>query len=133
MKRTKKIIKQTVNFNAYVHTIYELLMDSTLHAAFTGEPARISRRIGGLFSAYDGYCSGKTTELILDQKIVQLWRASDWPTDVYSTVVYELMPSAKGTRLVFTQSGVPQEFAASIAEGWKEFYWDKIKSYIDRR
>ncbi len=128
-----KIIKQIINIAAVPHVVYELLMNSILHAAFTGESARISRRIGGLFSAYNGYCSGKTIELIPDQKIVQLWRASDWPADVYSTVVYEFMPTAKGTRLVVTQSGVPQEFVASIAEGWKEFYWDKIKSYIDRR
>lgn len=124
-----KTLQQIATFTRPPHDIYELLMDSAQHSAFTGEPAVISREAGGIFTAYGDYISGKNLELIPDQKIVQFWRASDWPEGHFSTVMFEIMPIVTGTKLVFTQTNVPLEFAKSIGEGWKEFYWEKMKNF----
>lgn len=123
-----KTIKQTVTFAQSPSEIYELLMDSERHASFTRAGAQISRQPGGEFTAYGDYISGKNLELIPDRKIVQFWRASDWPEGHVSTVMFELLPIVTGTKLEFTQTNVPVEFAKSIAQGWKEFYWNKIKN-----
>ena len=72
-------IRQSVTFNATPHDVYEALMDSTKHAEFTGDEAAISRVVGGPVMAYGGYITGKNLELAPDEKIVQTWRASDWP------------------------------------------------------
>ncbi|MGZ5502718.1 MAG: SRPBCC domain-containing protein [Halobacteriota archaeon] len=42
------------------------------------------------FSSFDGWASGTTLELIPDKKIMQKWRAAEWPEGHYSTVTFEL-------------------------------------------
>jgi len=125
-----KTIRQSVTFSAVPHRIYEMLMDSKMHAEFTEVGATISRKVGGRFSTFDGWAEGKNLELVKDKKIVQLWRGSDWPAKHWSTVTYELKKAGKGTKLVFTHAGVPLDKAKDIAEGWKEFYWSKMKDFL---
>jgi len=66
--------------------------------AFT---SHIRREVGGEFSAFDGWVSGTTVELIPDKKIVQKWRWADWPQGHYSTVTFELQAQGQETRLDF--------------------------------
>jgi len=126
------VIRQTVEFEASPHDVYEALMDSAKHARFTGAAARVSRKVGGRFTTYDGYSEGKNLELIPDKKIVQTWRAGDWPEKHHSKIVFELKKTKNGTKLVFEQTGVPAEFYDDIAQGWVDFYWTPMKEMLER-
>ena len=110
-------IHQSVIFNVPPHEVYEALMDSKKHAAFTGSRARISREVGGEYMAYDGYITGRNVELVPDQKIVQDWRAVDWPEDVYSRITFELTPAPEGTRLDFTHEDLPEGTEEEFTQG----------------
>ncbi len=79
-----RIIKQTIPFKTTPHEVYEALMDSKKHAAFTGGKASISRAVGGRMMAYANYITGKNIQLVPDKKIVQDWRAVDWPEGYFS-------------------------------------------------
>lgn len=125
-----KTIKQTVILNASPHEIYEMLTDAKKHAKFTGASAQISREVGGTISAYDGWIEGENVELFPDKKIVQRWRGADWPKGHYSVATFELKPTKGGTKLAFTQTGVPQEHYESINRGWHEHYWEKMKEIV---
>jgi activator of HSP90 ATPase len=103
-----KLIQQTVTFKATPHELYELLMDSKKHAAFTGGKASLSRLVGGSISAYDNYITGKNIELVPDKKIIQDWRAVDWPEGFFSRVTFEFTAIPEGTRLDFTHAGLPE-------------------------
>jgi hypothetical protein len=46
--------------NATPTVLYELFMDSDKHSAATGAPAKISRKIGGKWSAFGGMICGKS-------------------------------------------------------------------------
>jgi len=127
-----KIIRQTVTFKAAPHEVYEALMDSKKHSKFTGGEAVISRKVGGKFTAYDGYAEGVNLELVPDIKIVQSWRASDWPDGQYSKATFVLQEIPGGTRLAFTQTDVPAEFAADVAQGWKDYYWAPMKAMLEK-
>ncbi len=127
-----KTIRQSVLFKASPHEVYEVLMDSRKHAGFTGERAEISREVGGRVSAYGGYINGTNVELLPDAKIVQRWRSSEWPDGHYSTVTFELKRTTGGTRLSFTQSGVPEEDYEAKKEGWEEHYWEKMKKFLEK-
>ena len=105
-------------------------MDSKKHAEFTHSPAIIDRKVGGEFSTFDGWASGTTLELIPDKKIVQKWRAADWPQGYYSTVTFELSAEGQETKLVFTQAGIPEDLYADLESGWAEFYWDNLVAYF---
>ena len=127
-----KSIKQTVTFKASAHQVYEALMDSRKHAQFTGGKASISRKVGGKFSAFDGYAEGVTLELVPDEKIVQTWRASDWPAGIYSRVTFAIKEVKGGARLTFTQSGVPEEQYEDVSQGWKDYYWGPMKQMLEK-
>jgi activator of HSP90 ATPase len=127
-----KPIHQTVTFKASPHDVYEALMDSEKHAAFSGSAAEISREAGGEYSAYDGYITGKNIELVPDRKIVQSWRAVDWPEDKFSTVTFVFTPVEGGTRLDFTHADVPDGTEAEFTRGWIDNYWEPMKAMLEK-
>jgi len=126
-------IKQTVTIQATPQDVYEALMDSRRHAKFTGGGARISRKVGGRFSVFDGYAEGKNLNLAAGRKIVQTWRAYDWPEGHFSTVTFALATAGCGTRLTFTQANVPSKHVQSIRKGWTDFYWKPLKAMLEKR
>ena len=56
---TKTIVQQ-VKFKAKPERLYDLYMDSKLHSESTGGSAKLSTKVGGPFSAWDGYITGKS-------------------------------------------------------------------------
>lgn len=119
-------------FKASPHEVYEALMDSKKHSSFTGSTAKISRKIGGSFSAYDGGLHDKNLELVKDKKIVQAWRCEmdNWPEKHYSKAVFSMKRTAKGTKLSFVQTGIPDACKESIAKGWHDFYWKPMADFF---
>ena len=127
-----QVIQQTVTFNVPPHEVYEALMDSKKHAAFTGGKASLSRAVGGRISAYDNYITGKNIELVPDQKIVQDWRAVDWPEGYYSRITFEFTAVPDGTRLDFTHADVPEGTEEEFTQGWIDNYWEPMKRYLKK-
>ena len=126
-----RAIEQTVFFKTSPHEVYEALMDSSRHTAFTGSEAEISREVGGLYRAYAGYISGKNLELIPNQKIVQTWQAMGWPEDHFSVVTFIFTPVADGTRLDFTHSDLPEGTEDEFEQGWIDNYWEPLKTFFE--
>ena len=127
-----KTIRQSVTFKAKPHEIYELLMDSDKHSRLTGSIVRIDRNIGSEFSVYDGDIQGANLELLPNERIVQSWRYSDWPEGHYSKATFSLREVSGGTRLTFTQAGVPDEFYEDIRQGWHDYYWKPMKDMLEK-
>jgi activator of HSP90 ATPase len=130
-----RAIKQTVFFEASPHDVYEALMDSRKHAKFTGGKAVVSRKVGGKIDIYDGYITGENVELVQDKKIVQLWKPDEgdcWPSDHYSKATFALKSEKGGTRLTFTQTGVPVECGDRFDTGWSENYWEPMRRMLER-
>lgn len=112
--------------------VYDAWMTSAKHAAFTGQEALISNRVGGKFTTFDGWASGHNVSLVQGKTIVQTWRADDWPAGVMSTITVQLLPAPKGTKLLFTQTGVPANKAKDIAKGWQEYYWGPLREFLSK-
>ncbi len=128
-----KPIRQSVTFKATPHEVYEMLMDSRLHAKFTQSAASISRKVGGKINAYDGYITGTNLELEPDKKIVQAWHASDWPAEHTSRVVFRLERVKGGTHLFFTHTHVPDDQYEAIRQGWIDNYWKPMKTQLEAK
>ncbi len=128
-----KNIRQSVTFKATPHQVYELVMDAKKHARFTGSEVRMSRKVGGKFSIWGGEMVGVNLELVPDEKIVQSWRYSDWPEGHFSKVTFSLKAVENGTRLTFTQTGVPEQFYDDIAHGWRDYYWAPMKEMFEKQ
>src|SRR5512147_2671749 len=61
--------------------IYKAWLSSKGHSAMTGSAAKVTGKVGGKFTAWDGYIFGRTLELEPDRRIVQAWRTSEFPDD----------------------------------------------------
>ena len=68
--------KLSCTLPASPEAVYDAWLDSAKHSAMTGGGAKISNRVGGDYSAWDGYITGKTVELIPARRIVQSWRTT---------------------------------------------------------
>lgn len=125
-------IRQTVVLPGTPAQVYEALMTTRGHRAFTGADARISQKVGGSFMAWGGYIHGKNLKLVPGKTIVQAWVPSDenWPKGHVSKVSFRLASSPRGTRLTFTHSGVPVEHVGHLSSGWKESYWVPLREYL---
>src|SRR5215813_7104564 len=102
-----KTLQQTVTFTASPRRVYNMLMDSKKHQSLSGQPAKISRKVGGKFTTWGSHISGFNLALRPGQKIVQAWRATGWWPDHYSIATYDIAKTRSGTRLKFTQIGIP--------------------------
>jgi activator of HSP90 ATPase len=124
-------IHQEVVLNASPAKVYEALMDSAQHAAFTANgEAEISREVGGPFRAHGGAIVGRNVELVPNRRIVQAWRVANWPEGVYSIVRFELSADGAATRLVLDHVGVPDDQRPHIDAGWHSRYWEPLRKYL---
>lgn len=107
--------------------VFETWMSSAKHSDFTKSEANIVPKVGGRFTTFDGWASGITVELEPGKKIVQDWRAHDWPKGHFSTLTIRFIKAPKGTKVVFTQVNVPADTAKDVARGWNNYYWNAMK------
>ena len=128
------IIKQTALIDASPLEVYEAYVDPEKHAAFTGQAATGTPKVGGRFTAGDGYSRGKYLKLEKGKRILHDWKTTEWP-EGYPPSLLELTLKAKGkkTELTMVQSKVPEEQVDYYAEGWKEYYWEPLKEYFDKK
>jgi activator of HSP90 ATPase len=127
-----RMVRQSGTLQSSPHKVYEALMDSRRHSKLTGAKAKIGRKAGETFTAFDGHIKGYTLEGVPDRKIAQLWRAEHWPKGHYSHLTFSLKRLKKGTRLILIQKDVPNQDYKDICEGWREFYWKPMKGIRKR-
>ena len=121
----------SVILNAEPEVVYNAWLDSKTHSRFTGSPAKIDPNPGGVFTAWDGYISGKTLMKDYPRRIVQCWRTSDFPEgsqDSRLEVFFE--PDGDGVRLEIIHSLIPDEQVEMYKKGWNDFYFIPMKSYF---
>jgi uncharacterized protein YndB with AHSA1/START domain len=125
-------IRQTLVLPGTPRQVYDALMTTRGHIAFSGADARISPKVGGKFMAWGGYIHGTNLKLVPGKTIVQAWVPSEaaWPKGHESKVRFDLSKSPRGTRVRFTHSGVPVEHVGHLSSGWKESYWTPLRKYL---
>ncbi len=129
-----KAIQQSAEFKASPETLYETYMDSRRHSAATGAPARISRRVGGAFSAFEGAIGGKNLLLVPNRMIVQSWRAGHWnATDLDSVLVLTFSTCATGGCVDLVHVNVPEHDHRGVTDGWRKYYWVPWRAYFSRQ
>jgi activator of HSP90 ATPase len=128
-----RTIKQKVVVSATPDEVYDAFVDAKKHSAFTGSKASFDPRVGGEFTAWDGYISGKNLKLEKGKRIVQEWVTTEWPKGYPpSKLELNFRKVEGGTEISMTHSEVPAEQADEIAQGWIDFYWDPLKGYCKK-
>jgi uncharacterized protein YndB with AHSA1/START domain len=116
---------------ASAERIYAAWLDGKEHAAMTGGGATGEGRVGGAFTAWDGYIRGTNVELVPGRRIVQSWRSNDFPDGAAdSQVEIKLDPADGGTRITLVHSNVPEGQGADYEKGWREHYFVPMRKYF---
>ncbi len=113
--------------------IYQAWLSTKGHTLMTGSPARVSGKVGGKFTAWDGYISGRTLELEPDRRIVQAWRTSEFPDNAPDSHLEVFLEETNtGTKVTITHTEIPPGQADSYKQGWKDFYFKPMKEYFKK-
>jgi len=133
MDKPTKTITQRQLIKAKPKQVYEALLDAGKHTEFTGSKATCDPRVGGKFTAWDGYIFGKNLKLEPGRRIVQEWKTSEWPNGYPPSIVeFTFKTTKNGTELTMVHSKVPAEQADSYRQGWIDFYWKPLKEYFQQ-
>jgi uncharacterized protein YndB with AHSA1/START domain len=121
----------SVVLNAPPKRIYEAWMSSAEHGAFTGDTAKIEDRVGEAHSAFSGYITGRTLELVPNKRIVQSWRTTEFPEGSPDSRLELTLEAVKaGARLTLHHSQLPHGQGPKYEEGWKENYFQPMEAYF---
>ncbi|MGO8807157.1 MAG: SRPBCC domain-containing protein [Candidatus Bathyarchaeia archaeon] len=130
MKTKVKTVKQKVIIPASPKEVYEAYVDPKKQSKFTGRKATGKAVVGGKFTAMDGTIFGKYLELDDGKRVVQEW-SHDYPNgSIPSRLELCFNKIPEGTELVMLLSGIPEEKADAMPEGWMKAYWDPMKKYF---
>jgi activator of HSP90 ATPase len=142
ISHTADAIHQEPVFTANPKRVYDALTDAkqfTRVVQLSGalqamhlpdKPAEISRDVGGAFSLFGGFITGRHVELVPNVRVVQAWRPGDWPPGVYSIVKFELVEQGSECKIVFDHAGFPKGTAEGLASGWKAHYWEPLAKFL---
>jgi activator of HSP90 ATPase len=131
MKLSTTTITQEFVFPGTPIVVYETLVDPKKHAAMTGASATGKIKVGGSFTAWDGYITGKYIELARGSRIVCEWTTTEWPAGYPpSQLDLTLTRSKDGTKLTMVHSKVPSSQAEAYRQGWIDSYWKPLKKYL---
>jgi activator of HSP90 ATPase len=111
--------------------VYAAWLSGKRHAAMTcGGPATGSTKVGGRFTAWDGYIAGKNVRLEPERRIVQLWRTTEFKDgDADSEIDVQFEAAGKGTKITLHHRNVP-EGHNGYKSGWQSCYFDPMKAYF---
>jgi activator of HSP90 ATPase len=127
-------IKLTKTFAVKPKVIYTAWLNSKGHSKMTGSKANINPKVNSGFTAWDGYITGKTTELKTDKKIVQKWRTTEFPEHAQDSLLeVKLTPVQNGTKLTIEHKNIPDGQAESYKKGWKDFYFKPMEEYFNSK
>ena len=133
MEKKTTTIRQIIFIPATPDEVYDAFLDEKKHTEFTGAKASVDPRIGGEFTAWDGYILGKNLDLVRGIRIVQEWKTTEWPDYPPSVVEFSLKQKGNGTEVTIIHSKVPLEQAESYRQGWIDFYWEPMKKYFKKK
>jgi activator of HSP90 ATPase len=107
-------------------------LDSKLHSAVTGGKAKISRKVGGRFTAWGGQLSGRNLIIVPNKMIVQAWRSNHWKASDPDSILILRFSHAprRGARIDLAHVGVPEYDHKGVTQGWPKYYWEPWKKYL---
>lgn len=131
----RNTIFQTVVLPAPAEQLYEMYMDPDVHAAFTGEPAKISEVAGSAFEAFGGLLLGTTLQVVKSRLIVQSWRSVNFAKDdPDSTLIISFTPDEDGEgRIDLVHLDVPESDFQGVSGGWESRYFTPWLAYLQEQ
>lgn len=117
--------------NATPETVWQALVDPKHIEEWGGGPAIMDDKVGTEFSLWGGDIHGRNIEVLENDELVQEWYSGDWEKP--SIVRFSLTEEDGKTRVILSQTDIPEAEYDSISEGWKEYYFTPLKTYVEQK
>ena len=118
-----------LTINATQEEVFNALTNSFQIELWTGYPAKMDDKAGTIFSLWEGDITGCNLEIVKDYKIVQEWFFGE--TENPSIVTMLLKKAGKDTRIELKHTNIPEDTYDEIVEGWKEYYLESMKNFLE--
>lgn len=127
-------LKLQVDLPVSPERVYRAWLDGYEHSQFTGSRAHIEAKVGGRFTAFDGYIEGEIQVMTPFSHIVQTWRTSDFlPGSPDSLIDLKLEPTCLGSLLVLEHTGIPDGQSKQYLDGWFQYYFRPLRAYFEEQ
>jgi activator of HSP90 ATPase len=143
LSHTAAAIRQEVTLDASPQRVYQALTSTkdfdmitrlsdgaVLLNATGAKPTLISTDLGGPFTLFGGYVTGRHLEMLPNERLVQAWRAASWKPGDFSIAAFYLTPEGGKTKLNFEHRGFPNEEGTVLAHGWHSHYWEPLVKFL---
>jgi activator of HSP90 ATPase len=143
LSHTAEAIRQEVTLDASPQRVYQALTatkafdmitrlsDAEVLLNATGAKATsISTDVGGPFTLFGGYVTGRHLDMLPNERLVQAWRAASWKPHDFSIADFYLTAEGGKTRLNFEHRGFPNGEGAVLAHGWHSHYWEPLAKFL---
>jgi uncharacterized protein YndB with AHSA1/START domain len=128
----RSIIYQSVLLPAPASLLFDMYMDASQHAAFTGHPVTIGEESGAEFRAFDDMLSGTILKVVRPRLIVQSWRSLNFnDEDPDSTLILSFEEQGEEGRIDLVHVDVPESDYDGVTEGWEKFYWGPWREHLN--
>ncbi len=126
-------LRVTTVLPASAARVYAAWIDAQEHSRMTGGAATVDPKVGGLYSAWDGYIAGKILELVTGERIVQSWRSTEFPAGhPHSRLEVRLRDVDGGCEITIVHSEIPEGQGAQYESGWQGHYFNPMTEYFRR-
>ncbi len=126
-----RIIRQTYIINSSLEEVWKALTDPKYIDAWGGGPAKMDEKKGTKFELWGGDIHGKNIEVVPLKKLVQEWFGGSW--DHPSIVTFTLTKEKDAIKIDLLHKDVPDNEAKDIDEGWKEYYLEPLREYLEKK
>lgn len=143
LSHASEAIRQQVMLDASPQRVYQALTSTkdfdsvtrlsdgaALLNAAGAKSTAISTEVGGSFTLFGGYITGRHLEMLPNERLVQAWRAGSWKPGGFSIAAFYLTAEAGKTKLDFEHRGFPNGNGVSLAHGWHSHYWEPLAKYL---
>jgi activator of HSP90 ATPase len=115
--------------------VFRVLTDARRLRAWSGQSGRVPKQIGGTFSWFDGWASGRVLAYEEGKSLSLTWSISDWPAGTQASIVrIALSGAAKRTTVRINHTGLPSaKESASHKKGWEEYVFGPIRVHLAGR
>jgi activator of HSP90 ATPase len=124
-----KTYKKSFTIKAEPSDVYAALTNPYTIELWSGYPAQMSPEPGSEFSLWEGDITGRNLEFIRDKKVVQEWYFGDQTER--SIVTITISADRENSLVTVEQTNIPDEDFISIAEGWRDNYFEAISGFFN--
>ena len=118
------------NFDTTAKEIYESWLSSEGHTKMTGGSVNVSDKIGGKFTAWDGYIKGGNIDLEPHKRIFQTWRTSQFEENEEDSQIEVLLDEVNGkTEFTLIHTNL-SESGEQYKQGWEDYYFEPMRNYF---